>query len=100
MNRTTRFKIGAVAVLWAVIAVAAFSGWLIGHGSAAMRISDLKRQLATSPPARQTCGREIELLEARDAELPHATHLLGLALAGALPGASPHLRLRATPTSR
>ena len=100
MSRTMRFKIGAVAVLWTVIAVAAFSGWLIGHGSAVMQISDLKRQLATSAPAKQSCGMEIELLEARDADPPHATNLLGLALAGILPGASRHLHLREILTSR
>lgn len=101
MSRTMRFKIGAVAVLWAVIAVAAFSGWMIGHGSAAMRISDLKRQLAVSAPAsKQACGMEIELLEARDADPPRATNLFGLTLAGILPAAPQHLHLREMLTSR
>lgn len=100
MSRTMRFKIGAVAVLWALIAVAAFSGWLIGHGSAAMQISDLKQQLAVSEPAKRTCGTEIELLEARDADSPRASNPFGLALSGILPGAPQHLHLREMLTSR
>lgn len=100
MSRTMRFKIGAVAVLWAVIAVAAFSGWLIGHGSAAMQISDLKQQLAVSAPAKRACGMEIDLLEASDPDPPRATNLFGLTLAGILPGAPQHLHLRQMLTSR
>jgi hypothetical protein len=71
MDTTTRFKIGALAVLWGIIALAALAGWMIGHGGAAMQIARLERQLAASAPARQTCGVEIELPEAR-ADEPRA----------------------------
>lgn len=65
MNSTTRFRIVGVAVLWSIIAAAAFSGWLIGHGLAAMRISELKEQLAGSVQSQRTCGTGLELNEAR-----------------------------------
>jgi hypothetical protein len=94
MSRTTRFKIGLVAALWAIIGIAAAAGWMIGHGSAALQISDLKQQLATGAAPKRACGMEIELLEAR------AANLFGIALAGILPRAPQHLHLREMLTTR
>ena len=100
MSRTTRFKIGALAALWVIIAVAAAAGWMIGHGNAALQISELRQRLAASATPKQSCGMEIELLEARAAELPRATDLFGLTLDGILPGAPQHPHLRQMLTSR
>jgi hypothetical protein len=94
MDTTMRSKIGVVALLWGIIALAALSGWMIGHGSAEMRIAQLKQQLAVSAPAKQTCGMEIELLEARADKPKPATNLFGLTLHGIWPGAPQHLHLR------
>ena len=99
MSRMTRFKIGAVAVLWAIIAAAAAAGWMIGHGNAALQISELKHRLAASASPKQTCGMEIELLEAR-AEPTRAANLFSLTLGGIQPGAPRHLHLRQMLTSR
>lgn len=94
MSRTMRFKIGAVAVLWAVIAVAAAAGWMIGHGSAALQIRELKQQLAAGGAPKRSCAMEIDLLEARGAEPVRAANLFGLTLGGILPRAPQHLHLR------
>jgi hypothetical protein len=67
---------------------------MIGHGSAALQISDLKQQIAAGAPAKQTCGMEIELLEAR------AANPFGLTLGGILPRAPQHLHLREMLTAR
>ena len=88
MNSTTRFRIVGVAVLWSIIAAAAFSGWLIGHGFAARRISELKEQLAGTAQNRRTCGPGLDINEARG-KYPFEAMLKGI-----LPGApaQPHLR--------
>lgn len=98
MSRITWFKVGAVGALWTVIAVAAFSGWLIGHGGAAQQISDLRQRLAVNSTPKQSCGVEIELLEAR-AGTPTPTNLLGVALGGFPPKAPHNLYLREVPTT-
>ncbi len=93
MSSMTRFKIGLVAMLWAIIAVAAASGWLIGHGNASRQISQLKQQLAVSAAPRPACGMDIQLLEVRDAETSRAPNVFGLTLAGIWPSAPQHLNL-------
>lgn len=99
MSRITWFKIGAVGALWTVIAVAAFSGWLIGHGGAAQQISDLRQRLAVNSTPKQSCGVEIELLEARAGTATPA-NLWGVTLGGFLLKAPHHLHLREMLTSR
>ena len=100
MSRTMRFKIGAVAVLWSIIAVAAGAGFLIGHGNAELRITELKQQLAASAAPKRACGMEIELLGARGTAPPPAASLFGLKLGGILPSAPQHLHLREMLTAR
>jgi len=66
MTRFAWLKVGAVAVLWTIVAAAAVSGWVISRGEAARQISKLHERLAaadTSP--KQSCGLEVELLDAR-----------------------------------
>lgn len=100
MSTTTRFKIGAVAVLWAIIVAAAAAGWMIGHGNAARQIAELEQRVAASAPPKQYCGQEIELLEARAAEPARTANLFGVALGGILLGAPQHLHLREMLTAR
>jgi hypothetical protein len=100
MSRIAWFKIGAVAALWAIIAVAAGSGWLIGRGDAARQISDLRQRLSMSTTPKQSCGVELELLEARTDAAPRATNLAAITLSGISPGAPRHWHLRQMLTSR
>jgi len=100
MSRLTWFKIGAVAVLWGIIAVAAGSGWLIGRGDAARQISELRQRLSVSTTPKPSCGIELELLEARAGAPTHATNLLGITLDGIQPASPHHWHLRQMLTSR
>ncbi len=100
MSSMTRLKISIVAVLWAVIAVAAASGWLIGHGNASLEISQLKQQLVASAAPKPTCGMDVQLLEVRDAQPPAAPNVFGLRLAGIWPSAPQHPNLREMLTRR
>ncbi len=100
MSRIVWLKIGAVAALWTIIAAAAASGWLIGRGEAARQITDLQHRLALGTPSKQTCGVEIQLLEARAGKPAPSTNLFGLTLDGIWLGAPRHLHLREMLTSR
>lgn len=97
MSNFAWFKIGALAALWMIIAVAATSGWLIGRGDAARQISDLKQRLALQSAPKQSCGVELELLEAR-AGAP--TNLFGVTLGAFVHRGPHHLHLRQLLTSR
>jgi hypothetical protein len=94
------FKIGALAVLWAIIAVAATSGWLIGRSDAARQISALQQRLALQSGDKPGCGVQLELLEARTGSALAATNPFGVTLRGFLPRPPQHLHLREMLTSR
>ena len=98
MNRMTRFKIGLVAALWGFIVAAAFAGWMIGHGSAELKIAELEQRLAARAAPKPSCGTEIELLKARSAETSHAADIFGVTLGGLLPHAPQRPHPRETPT--
>jgi hypothetical protein len=88
-----------VGALWAIIAAAAVSGWLIGKGSAERQISDLRQRLALSSSPNQSCKLELELLEAR-AKAAQSVNLFGVTLGGLVLTAPRHLHLRELLTSR
>jgi len=100
MSRTTRFKIGLIAVLWAIIAGAAAAGWMIGHGNAELQIAALKRQLAATVAPMPACGIDIQLLEAPSPEPARIANPFGLTLGGIPPLAQQHLHLRELLTAR
>jgi len=100
MSNFAWFKIGALGALWMIIAAAATSGWLIGRGDAARQISDLKQQLALQSTPKQSCGVELELLEARAGSTAPPTNLFGVTLGAFVHRAPHHLHLRQMLTSR
>ena len=100
MSRTTRFKIGLIAVLWAIIAGAAAAGWMIGHGNAEIQIAALKQRLAATVAPKPSCGIDIQLLQAPPAAPARIANPFGLALGGILPRAPHHLHLREMLTAR
>lgn len=100
MSKLPWLKIGVAAALWTIIAGAAVSGWVIGRGDAAQQIAELRQRLAADAAPKQSCGLEIEFLDARPSDEAGPANLFGITLDGILPKAPLHLHLREMLTAR